>query len=65
MVQPFSEPMPGESPVQLSPFFIEQVVENNKSESSEILFRCTRCQAYVNPFFRFQDGGNSAICNIC
>lgn len=28
-------------------------------------FRCTRCMAYVNPFFKFIDGGRKCICNIC
>jgi protein transport protein SEC24 len=27
--------------------------------------RCSRCMAYVNPFFQFIDQGNNFICNIC
>ena len=27
--------------------------------------RCNRCKAYVNPHFRFTDGGRKFICNIC
>ena len=27
--------------------------------------RCTRCQAYVNPYFQFTNGGRSFSCNIC
>jgi len=30
-----------------------------------VIFRCTRCHAYVNPFFKYTDGGNTAVCNIC
>ena len=28
-------------------------------------FRCTKCMAYINPFFRFIDGGRKCVCNIC
>jgi protein transport protein SEC24 len=27
--------------------------------------RCGRCKAYVNPFFKFVDGGRSFVCNLC
>ncbi len=27
--------------------------------------RCTRCKAYVNPFFTFIEGGAKFVCNIC
>jgi len=27
--------------------------------------RCTRCKAYVNPFFQFVSLGSEAICNFC
>lgn len=28
-------------------------------------FRCSRCKAYVNPFFIWVDNGTRAVCNIC
>ncbi|OMJ77443.1 hypothetical protein SteCoe_22962 [Stentor coeruleus] len=28
-------------------------------------FRCTRCLAYVNTFFKFTDSGRNCTCNIC
>ncbi len=28
-------------------------------------FRCSRCKAYVNPYFAFKDGGLTAECNLC
>lgn len=28
-------------------------------------FRCSRCKAYVNPFFLWTDNGSKAVCNIC
>lgn len=27
--------------------------------------RCSRCQAYPNPFFQFVNGGRLFICNLC
>ena len=27
--------------------------------------RCARCQAYVNPYFQFTNGGRSFTCNLC
>ena len=27
--------------------------------------RCPRCKAYVNPYFRWQDGGRKMQCNFC
>jgi protein transport protein SEC24 len=27
--------------------------------------RCSRCMAYINPFFQFIEQGNQFICNIC
>ena len=27
--------------------------------------RCSRCRAYVNPFFKFVDNGQKFICNLC
>ena len=28
-------------------------------------FRCSRCKAYVNPFYSWIDNGARAVCNIC
>jgi len=28
-------------------------------------FRCNRCKAYVNPFFKFTQDGRKATCNLC
>lgn len=28
-------------------------------------FRCTKCMAYINPYFKFIDGGRKCVCNIC
>lgn len=28
-------------------------------------FRCSRCKAYVNPFFSWIDNGTKAVCNVC
>ncbi|OMJ75185.1 hypothetical protein SteCoe_25735 [Stentor coeruleus] len=30
-----------------------------------IPFRCSRCFAYVNSFFKFTDNGRKCLCNIC
>lgn len=27
--------------------------------------RCSRCAAYVNPFFTWAEGGRKSVCNIC
>eukprot|EP00898_Chlorokybus_atmophyticus_P000326 jgi/Chlat1/1294/Chrsp118S01733 len=27
--------------------------------------RCSRCKAYINPFFRWTDQGRSFVCNLC
>mmetsp|Transcript_29910 Transcript_29910/g.73595 ORF Transcript_29910/g.73595 Transcript_29910/m.73595 type:complete len:821 (+) Transcript_29910:1478-3940(+) len=27
--------------------------------------RCSRCRAYVNPFWAFIDGGRKSVCNLC
>eukprot|EP00928_Gymnodinium_smaydae_P018778 TRINITY_DN1715_c0_g3_i1.p1 TRINITY_DN1715_c0_g3~~TRINITY_DN1715_c0_g3_i1.p1 ORF type:complete len:1000 (-),score=177.85 TRINITY_DN1715_c0_g3_i1:161-3085(-) len=27
--------------------------------------RCSRCRAYVNPFFSWRDGTRDAVCNLC
>ena len=27
--------------------------------------RCGECKAYVNPYFRFVDGGSRMLCNFC
>jgi protein transport protein SEC24 len=27
--------------------------------------RCSRCKAYVNPFFKFVEGGRTFVCNLC
>ena len=40
-------------------------VINPESHNSCGLTRCSRCQAFVNPFFRWLDEGNSFECNIC
>lgn len=29
------------------------------------ILRCDRCRAYVNPFFKFTDGGSKFKCNLC
>lgn len=28
-------------------------------------FRCGRCKAYINPYFRFDGSKTSTLCNIC
>lgn len=32
---------------------------------NKALFRCNRCLAFVNPHFRFVEGGRKCVCNIC
>lgn len=48
--QPYAECQPDDDPVQR--------IETNP-------FRCTRCVAYVNSFFKFLDSGRKCVCNIC
>ena len=42
---------------------------NSEDEQPSVIegnpFRCSRCMAYVNPFFKFVDGGSKVVCNIC
>ncbi|KAL4464887.1 hypothetical protein ABPG74_011448 [Tetrahymena malaccensis] len=65
IVQPFSDPVGQEEPVPVSDFFTKEESENGKVVQIQSLFRCMRCHAYANPYFKFQDGGNVAVCNIC
>jgi protein transport protein SEC24 len=39
--------------------------EESPAQAEGIPFRCSRCLAYVNPYFRFSDGGRKVVCNIC
>lgn len=41
----------------------ERVPLVNFGESGPL--RCTRCHAYVNPYFQWQSGGREATCNFC
>lgn len=52
MVQPLCEPSDFESDLPRVEFQNEPL-------------RCTRCKAYVNPYFQFVESGNCYICNIC
>ena len=29
------------------------------------MLRCNRCHGYINPYFVFTEGGNTAVCNLC
>lgn len=53
VLRPLAPAAPGEEPVQVTTF----------GDSGPV--RCTRCKAYVNPFFRFIDQGRSFVCNFC
>ncbi|KAI8910290.1 Sec23/Sec24 trunk domain-containing protein [Gorgonomyces haynaldii] len=53
IVQPLADLDPQEAPLS--------VVDFGKPGPC----RCSRCNAYVNPFFRFLDGGRRFMCNIC
>jgi protein transport protein SEC24 len=53
IVQPFAEPQPGEQPVPLA----------DCSEFGPP--RCSHCRGYINPWCRFQDGGQKFVCNLC
>ena len=48
--QPYAEPQADDDPVQ---------------QVESLPFRCSRCFAYVNSFFKFVDSGRKCICNIC
>ncbi|ORY06568.1 hypothetical protein K493DRAFT_203088 [Basidiobolus meristosporus CBS 931.73] len=53
IIQPLAELRSDEAPLQLVDF----------GENGPI--RCNRCQAYINPFVTFVDGGRKFICNLC
>ncbi|KAK9729542.1 COPII coat Sec23p-Sfb3p heterodimer component [Basidiobolus ranarum] len=53
IVQPLAELRNDEAPLELVDF----------GESGPI--RCNRCQAYINPFVTFVDGGRKFVCNLC
>ncbi|GAB4822012.1 hypothetical protein N2152v2_009058 [Parachlorella kessleri] len=53
MVNPLALPDPGDDPIEVVDF----------GESGPV--RCPRCKAYVNPYFRWQDGGRKMQCNFC
>lgn len=53
IIQPFAEPQPGEQPVPVADF----------SEHGPP--RCQSCRGYINPWCRFQDGGQKFVCNLC
>jgi protein transport protein SEC24 len=53
IVQPLADLDPEEAPMP--------VVDSRQSGPA----RCSRCAAYVNPFFRFVEGGRKSVCNIC
>ncbi|KAJ3106424.1 DNA mismatch repair protein msh6 [Phlyctochytrium planicorne] len=53
IIQPLAELEPHEAPVKVVDF----------GEAGPV--RCRRCRGYVNPFFRFIDGGRKFICNLC
>ncbi|EGR29624.1 hypothetical protein IMG5_151710, partial [Ichthyophthirius multifiliis] len=35
------------------------------SQPNTCMLRCSRCHGYINPYFIFTEGGNTAICNLC
>eukprot|EP00929_Paragymnodinium_shiwhaense_P054194 TRINITY_DN27156_c0_g1_i1.p1 TRINITY_DN27156_c0_g1~~TRINITY_DN27156_c0_g1_i1.p1 ORF type:complete len:1017 (-),score=187.41 TRINITY_DN27156_c0_g1_i1:458-3508(-) len=53
MIQPFAELTPLEAPVPAVDF----------GEQGPL--RCTRCKAYVNPFFQWTNFGREVVCNFC
>jgi len=53
IIQPLAELGVGEEPPPVQDFGKEGPI------------RCNKCGAYINPFFRFIDGGRSFICNMC
>jgi protein transport protein SEC24 len=53
MIRPLADLHPEEDPIEVVDF----------GQAGPI--RCSRCQAYSNPYFRFINGGSVFICNLC
>lgn len=53
VIQPLAALQPGEEPIHLV------------DPGSEGILRCGRCRGYVNPGFKFIDGGSKFKCNLC
>lgn len=52
IIQPLADMAPGEEAIRIVDY-------------PEGPLRCDRCRGYVNPFFKFIDGGQKFICNLC
>lgn len=53
VLSPLAEPHEGEEPVSVTNY------------GEEGPFRCPRCHAYINAFFKFIQGGRRTICPFC
>jgi protein transport protein SEC24 len=53
VIQPLADLSPEEAPIPVVDFGKPGPV------------RCSRCQAYVNPYFQFVNGGRLFVCNLC
>lgn len=65
LLQPFADPQPKEAEIPVV-WNMEKGADHRVVRTgTKGPLRCGRCAAYVNPGFRFYNGGQKFTCNIC